>query len=483
MKADALLDYLLKGSLGFGIVLDQKGIILKIGDPIKRLIPLLIADTPIQEYFQPIDHASWSAVFCERISGIKARSSSSLSYKMSIDYIDEIEVILIQCSPLFNSNYSLANTPLKLNDFPEHLLVSEFLFLFGLQTMSMNEVRQSLDKSKEITRLKNSLEKFNARLTHVLNSNQILAFELNLQSHTMDFYPETKSTGFFGNNKSVFKIEEWVRNFVLEEQQEKFLSRIQALNTSDFSIETDLLVRKGEDWQWNSVRIKVLEWNGNQPLLANGVMEVITGQKIKESNEAQTQEEERVRISKDIHDGIGQALVGVRFIMDKILKLESSEEINELLSEVNNHLYEVISETRIIINNLGVTVFKEDGLRGAFEKMVEHTQKLSPIKLSLEWHGREDMLSHQNAIHILRIFQESLINAIKYSRANQIHIYVKNNDSFDFIIEDDGKGFDEFEGRNGFGLKNIKKRARSMDAKVDIISRPGQGTKIHLIIP
>jgi signal transduction histidine kinase len=196
------------------------------------------------------------------------------------------------------------------------------------------------------------------------------------------------------------------------------------------------------------------------------------------------QEEERSRLARDLHDGVGGLLSGVKLSM-------SNMKGNVFLSEENAHSFnnvimqldQSIAELRRVSHNMMPEALIKYGLKEALENYCENMNVSGKIKLQLQTYGMEKRMEQSSEIVIYRITQELLNNVIKHANAKNVLIQlVREADRFNLTVEDDGKGFDveEIENKTGAGLSNIKARAEYLGGSVDIVSKKGEGTSVNI---
>jgi signal transduction histidine kinase len=195
------------------------------------------------------------------------------------------------------------------------------------------------------------------------------------------------------------------------------------------------------------------------------------------------QEKEKERLSRELHDGIGQLFIALK------LKLESIKSVkikhDSVLDDVENNLDNIIAEIRLISNNLMPAVLQELGLIVAIRNICQQLSILSNIQFHFDAESMEDVPDRKKKIYIFRIIQEALNNVVKYSEASNCEIKLIKNEKYQLLISDDGKGFD-FDNAikgSGNGLYNIRERVLALGGKVNIETSPGNGTLIIINIP
>jgi signal transduction histidine kinase len=196
------------------------------------------------------------------------------------------------------------------------------------------------------------------------------------------------------------------------------------------------------------------------------------------------QEEERSRIAKDLHDGLGGMLSGVKlsFINMKESMVMSVENLEGFERSVNM-LDTTIGELRKVAHNLMPETLVRFGLDEALKDFCNTIQLSSGIAVIYQHFGEERALSSQADVTVYRIVQELVNNALKYADAKQVIVQVtKNHSKTNITVEDDGNGFDlkMLEESKGAGFENIRYRVNYFKGSIDVYSGKGQGTSVNI---
>jgi len=196
----------------------------------------------------------------------------------------------------------------------------------------------------------------------------------------------------------------------------------------------------------------------------------------------QGQEEERTRLARDLHDGVGGLLSGVKLSMSNMKgNFFLSEENALAMSNVIMQLDQSIAELRRVSHNMMPESLIKYGLKEALENYCETLNISGKIKVQLQTYGMEERMEQSNEIVAYRMVQELLNNVIKHADAKNVLIQlVRKQDHFTLTVEDDGKGFDPKEISSGAGLQNIKARAEYLNGTLDIVSSRGEGTSVTI---
>ncbi len=201
------------------------------------------------------------------------------------------------------------------------------------------------------------------------------------------------------------------------------------------------------------------------------------------------QEEERKRIAKDIHDGIGQMLTALRFNIESI-NLDQKERTKEKIAYLKELTSDLIKGVRTATFNLTPPELGDHGIFPALQKMTSELNKLTGKNIlfenKAEKNVRFDSLAETN---IYRVTQEAVNNAIKYADANYILVTINyTDDLLSVVIDDDGKGFDSSiidsppknSSDGGMGVFFMKERISYINGRLFINSSPGEGTRVTI---
>ncbi|MCF8304104.1 MAG: sensor histidine kinase [Bacteroidales bacterium] len=195
---------------------------------------------------------------------------------------------------------------------------------------------------------------------------------------------------------------------------------------------------------------------------------------------------ERERISKDLHDSLGQYLGFCKLQLSRYSKrsVPQADGNNGSLNKVIQVLDESIDEVRNIIHNLSPSMLQQKGFARAVNDLVERFNQLSGTRIHLDMEGLEAGLDYITGNTLYRVIQEVLTNALKYSGADKITLQVIRGDNdVTVMVEDNGKGFDPSENGKGMGLRNIRTRMENIHGKVYLDSRINRGTIVTLNAP
>lgn len=202
------------------------------------------------------------------------------------------------------------------------------------------------------------------------------------------------------------------------------------------------------------------------------------------------QEEERRRVSREMHDGPAQAMANVVFlaeVCEKLIDIDSVRAKSEL-QELRKQVLGCLEETRKIVFDLRPMTLDDLGLIPTVKKIADMLKERTGIKSRVMLSGKYDEpLPPQLEVSLFRIIQESLSNIEKHSHATMAKISIDvQKESVLISIEDDGDGFLVMENdkqQECFGLMGMRERVNLLKGELTIDSQEGSGTKITVQIP
>ncbi len=195
------------------------------------------------------------------------------------------------------------------------------------------------------------------------------------------------------------------------------------------------------------------------------------------------QEQTFANISREIHDNIGQKLTLAKLHLNTLNMMEKSK----LAGQVNNAINmisESINDLSDISRSMSSEIILNNGFIKALEFEVNQLNKPGIYSIKLKVTGETVFLDANTELILFRITQEALNNIVKHANASDIAInlhYEKKQLSLQ--ITDNGKGFDQINKMSGNGLTNMAKRALVLNGLCEVISKPGEGTTIEIVIP
>ncbi|WP_071396259.1 sensor histidine kinase [Bacillus tuaregi] len=194
------------------------------------------------------------------------------------------------------------------------------------------------------------------------------------------------------------------------------------------------------------------------------------------------QESERKRIAMELHDHIGQSVYSIYLGLDGIKRHVQDPEYHEKLEKMNVMMEQTLHCLKRLTKELRPRLFDNLGFETALRSAVEDWQHLYKADFSLTMNIPHDLkLEKEEGLHIFRIIQEAVNNAIRHGKATKIKIEIYTIDQvLYFQISDNGLGFDlDSINGNGVGLKHMKERVKMFNGDIKWISQNGQSTRIE----
>jgi two-component system, NarL family, sensor kinase len=199
------------------------------------------------------------------------------------------------------------------------------------------------------------------------------------------------------------------------------------------------------------------------------------------------EEQERTRLAKDLHDGLGGMLSGIKYSFNTmkgnmIMTANNAQAFERSMDMLDSS----IKEMRRVAHNMMPEALVKFGLDTALKDFCNEIQQSGALYISYQSIGLQNMVIDQTiSITIYRIVQELLNNTMKHAVAkNAIVQITKSDNQLSVTVEDDGKGFDTtiINNSTGMGWSNITNRVEFLKGKLDIDSQTGKGTSIHIEI-
>lgn len=189
-------------------------------------------------------------------------------------------------------------------------------------------------------------------------------------------------------------------------------------------------------------------------------------------------DEERSRISKDLHDDIGQSLAVVKsklnlFTTGKIAQIDG----------VDSEIGDILEQTRVLSHQLHPAALEKIGLERALNSIIEKTQSGTDIVCSFEFTAEEKPIDKETSSQIYRIIQECISNTIKHAHASALKVSIERRNG-ELIIQyrDNGIGIPDSQDRNGLGLLTIRERTAIIGGKLDLKTGHKKGVSLTITI-
>jgi signal transduction histidine kinase len=199
-----------------------------------------------------------------------------------------------------------------------------------------------------------------------------------------------------------------------------------------------------------------------------------------------TQEEERKKLSRELHDHVGQTLTALRMELGRIdrLRTPGHPAVAEAVAEGRKLVDDVVRTVRDLALGLRPSMLDDFGLQPALEWHIRDFSRRFGLPVELTVDGDFAALTDQHRTCVYRVVQEALTNCIRHSGATRIQVVVsRDKDALTVTLSDDGVGLDAARPRTGLGLRGIEERVRELGGTVSIKSAAGLGTTLTVLLP
>jgi PAS domain S-box-containing protein len=251
-----------------------------------------------------------------------------------------------------------------------------------------------------------------------------------------------------------------------------------------FDLELQILREDGER-RWVRA-IGRREDAAGQPRRLLGVLQDVTERRVLESEIVQIAQREQNRIGIDLHDGLGQELTGISFMLAGLLTRvpESAERFRADLHRVETLVRSAVGMCRTLAQGVSPTARDHGGLITAVRELGVRIATLHGIEVHVRTHGRDPELEDATADHLYRIVQEAITNAIKHGKARKVVVAIAVNARRILVsITNDGRPIVNVPHSEGMGLGIMRYRARLIGATVTIEPGPSGGTRVRCCLP
>lgn len=201
-----------------------------------------------------------------------------------------------------------------------------------------------------------------------------------------------------------------------------------------------------------------------------------------------TEEKERQRLSKDLHDGLGPLLSSAKMSISVLAKLETDPRMLEIINNTSYVINEAIKEVKDISNNISPTILQNFGLSRALNNFISKLTLNNTMKIEFFSSDKEARFNGNIEVVFYRVGCELINNAIKHSEASKISVNLESwKKTLILIVEDNGIGINDdarasiTKESSGMGLKNIISRVNSLNGNIDF-KKQEKGTKVTITV-
>lgn len=215
--------------------------------------------------------------------------------------------------------------------------------------------------------------------------------------------------------------------------------------------------------------------------------EIIRQQEIKSKAIIEAEEKERVRIAKDLHDGVGQQLAAVKLNLSSLEdSITTDPAKRDQYAAMMKMMDDAVKELRGVSHNMMPNALLRKGLAVAVREFIDNIAATGALKIDLQIVGMSNRLDSTIEMVLYRVLQEGVSNIIKHAGASAVTIELIRHDSYlSMLLEDNGKGFEvsAVQDVSGIGLKNMLSRVEYLNGTLNFDSSPGKGTTVIVEVP
>lgn len=400
-----------------------------------------------------------------------------ISHSRKNNHPRELSSILVNIGSSFNMTgrpeMALAYMDSAITVLEEHKMYLELTKAYLGKTdvltklKKLSEARKSLEHVARLTDITNNLEDKSSRFMMLY---QIEKQDKNYKA-ALESFEKYKSLKDSANNL--------FNNKVVQSLQLKYNVQKKEIELEKEKSKTLVLEKKNQDERF--IRYLTIFISAIVLILILGSVWVLYSRKVREKQELFSQqliekiEEDRSRISMDLHDDIGQSLSMLKSRISSV-KTEQGRDEKSLESELSR----VIEQTREISRSLYPSYLEKIGLVRSVASLSESIQSSTGIECSFDISDHVETLSLNVKTHLFRILQECTNNTIKHSGATALKISItEKNNEFIMIYQDNGSGFGSKQ-QKGLGILSIKERAKIINGSVHFDDKAGRSFKLIL---
>jgi PAS domain S-box-containing protein len=248
---------------------------------------------------------------------------------------------------------------------------------------------------------------------------------------------------------------------------------------------TESYTRDDGTHYWLTNRFPICDQTG-QPLMVGGAAIEITENKRLEREVQEISENEKRRIGQDLHDGLGQYLTGIACMVKVVEQKLANRDLPEAgdVKKITAMVNETISQARDLARGLSPVELENNGLQAALAELATRVSRAN-VHCVLKAPSFTKVYDNAAAVHLYRIAQEAVNNALKHGRAKNITVGLNTqNNQVELTVHDDGCGFPKHPGKsNGMGLRVMNYRAGMIGATISISSAEPCGTIVRCVMP
>lgn len=400
----------------------------------------------------------------------------------ALDYsINQLGIVLFEMSPKGIIAWDILRVRLRET-------VKGALLLKRVQSQNKALAKANEELQREVTerkRVEKALRDSELRLRAIIDANPIplvIYKESNGQIlYTNEYFGKT-----FGRDTQHIT-RSYIQNYFLESNEVEILHEKLEKHSEKGYLQNHEVCMKKEDGTvfWVVISMQMLLFNNELSVIA-GFYDV-TDRKRLEKEILEVSGREQQRLGQELHDGLGQILTGVSYmcrVLHEQLQAKKLEEAGtaEEITELVNH---TINLTKVLARGFFPVELEENGIISALQELADNTETQFKIACHFSYNEKVFINDNSTALHLYRIAQEAVHNAVKHGKPDNIYIKLDfEGDKIVLTVKDDGVGFpDELGDNRGMGLRIMEYRANMIDGKVNIGRNREKGTIVSCSAP
>ncbi|MBI4662698.1 MAG: PAS domain-containing protein [Verrucomicrobia bacterium] len=249
---------------------------------------------------------------------------------------------------------------------------------------------------------------------------------------------------------------------------------------------TEIIQQEDGPHYWLSSKFPILNEQGIPTMIGGTGIDITVRKRLEQEFQEITEEEKR-RIGQDLHDGLGQYLAGISFLTKVLQKKLAGKQLPEAADagQITQLVNQTLAQTRDLARGLCPLGLEKNGLPAALEELSTNAETLFSVSCRIEIDKSLTVPDSSVALHLYRIAQEAINNAVKHGRARTITITLcRAGETAKISIKDDGKGLPrDFAQKNGMGLRLMNYRASMIGASLHLENVAEGGTVLSCVFP
>lgn len=344
----------------------------------------------------------------------------------------------------------------------------------------------------DLVKTQKALEAKEQQLKYALEASNEGIWEWNLKTSSINYSRRCFNLIGYDQVKNIEEVEAFWKSVIhQEDMKDALVNNLEQITKSGVHDSIYRVKTRSNEIKWIHTKGKAVEFlDDGKPARILGTMSDITYRMKQEEKVVnailETEDKERSRIARDIHDGLQQTMSTALMSFEKVRSSVDfqDQKIYDKFHEGYQYLKKSIEESRTLAHNLMPKVIGRNGIVSGIESLISAIESSSPTKFKFEQNLNNERLKLTEEMTFYRIVQESINNVIKYANAKTCTIQLlKYEDVVLLTIEDNGEGFELSKKQNTFGLNSMKTRAESIGAYFEINSQKTRGTQILVELP